>query len=137
MSVDIRGIISEQLGEIINLPGDRIRSILEIPPNTELGDFAFPCFTLARDLRKNPADIARDLQDRLSEQPPANSILSRAESKGPYLNLFIDRPSATLQILSSLHDTDFADLLQEGQGKTVIVDYSSPSHSSTGALRRV
>lgn len=127
MSVDIRGIISEQLGEIIDLPRDCIRSILEIPPNTELGDFAFPCFTLARDLRKNPADIARDLQDRLNEQPPANSILSRAESKGPYLNLFLDRPSITLQILSSLHNTDFAYLLQEGEGKTVIVDFSSPN----------
>ncbi len=127
MSVDLKGIISEQLSEIINLPLDRIRAILEVPPNTELGDFALPCFTLARDLKEKPVEIARDLEERLNEQSPTNSVLSRVESKGPYLNLFLDRPSITVQILSSLYNTDFSYLSQEGKGKTVIIDFSSPN----------
>jgi arginyl-tRNA synthetase len=127
MSVDFKGIISEQLSKIINLPAERIRSILEIPPNTELGDFALPCFTLARDLKKKPVDIARDLEARLNEQQPGDSILSRVESKGPYLNLFLDRPSITVQILASLYNSDFSHLLVEGKQKTVIIDFSSPN----------
>ncbi len=127
MSIDIRGILSKQLGEIIDVPEERVRTILEIPPDTSLGDFAFPCFTLARDTGENPAEVARDLQNKLDENTHARGILSRAESKGPYLNLFIDRPSVTLRILSQLNETDFSNLSEEGRGKTVVIDFSSPN----------
>jgi arginyl-tRNA synthetase len=127
MSVDFKGILSEQLSEIIHLPKDRIQPILEIPPNDELGDYALPCFTLARDLKKKPVEIARDLKQKLSKQNTDSGILSKIESKGPYLNLFLDRPSITVQILSSLYDSDFSHLSAQGRGKTVIVDFSSPN----------
>jgi arginyl-tRNA synthetase len=127
MGVDFKGIISKQLSGLINLPADRLQPILEVPPSTELGDFALPCFTLARELKKKPADIARELEQKLNEQNQAASMFSRVESKGPYLNLFLDRPSITLQILESLHNTDFIHLKNEGRGKTVIIDFSSPN----------
>jgi arginyl-tRNA synthetase len=76
---------------------------------------------------KNPAEIARNLQNRLNEDTHKENILSRAESKGPYLNLFINRPSVTLRILSQLNERDFTKPSNEGRGKTVVIDFSSPN----------
>jgi arginyl-tRNA synthetase len=130
MHADIRAAVSRQLSNIISLPADTIKNLLEIPPSPELGDFALPCFVLARELKKNPNQIAEDLAQQLSSDDAARaaeSILSRAESKGAYLNIFIDRSCAAQQILSSLFEDDFTHLQSTGRGKTVLIDFSSPN----------
>ncbi|EXG83051.1 arginine--tRNA ligase [Saccharibacillus sacchari] len=91
-------------------------SMLELPPNSELGDAAFPCFALAKSLRKAPQQIASDLAERFELEG------TEATAAGPYLNFRLDR---------SLHSA--ALLVQaEGQavapkGETVVIDMSSPN----------
>ncbi len=60
---------------------------LEIPPSRELGDFSFPCFTLAKDLKKSPIEIALDISKKIIK----NDFIERVEVKGPYLNFFINK----------------------------------------------
>jgi arginyl-tRNA synthetase len=127
MSVDIRGTIARQLSAAIDVPSERVASLLEIPPSVEFGDFALPCFTLAREYRKKPADIALDLAGRIGGERGKPGILSRAESKGPYLNLFLNREMVTGQILKNLYGSDFSALQAVGKGKPVVIDYSSPN----------
>ena len=127
MSVHVRGIVAEKLSAAVDLPVDRIQSLLEIPPNTELGDFALPCFVLARELRQTPARIAKDLEDRLGRVGERAGVLMRAEAKGPYLNLFLNRSAITSQILQDLYQTIFSHMQERGRGKTVVIDYSSPN----------
>ncbi|MBI2546044.1 arginine--tRNA ligase [Candidatus Woesearchaeota archaeon] len=71
---------------------------LEIPPDPKLGNFAFPCFELARKEQKNPAVIAEELARKIS----ASAIIERAEAKGPYLNLFINKAYLTKTVLEQL-----------------------------------
>ena len=63
-----------------------IHQLLEVPPDQTLGDYALPCFLLAKQLKKSPVQIASELAEQLEAD-----FLSRAEAKGPYLNVFLDR----------------------------------------------
>jgi arginyl-tRNA synthetase len=127
MSVDIRGTIARQLSSAINIPAERTESLLEIPPSADFGDFALPCFTLAREFRKNPSDIASDVAERIGGGKEKPGILSRVEAKGPYLNLFLNREIVTGKIVEDLYGSDFSTLQAVGKGKTVVIDYSSPN----------
>ncbi|MEK6875775.1 MAG: arginine--tRNA ligase, partial [Nanoarchaeota archaeon] len=64
---------------------------LEVPPNPELGDYAFPCFSLAKIYKKNPADIAKDLALKIKK----SKFISEIKVIGPYLNFFINKDSLT------------------------------------------
>ena len=64
--VDFKKIISEKIGEITNVDSKNIYEFIETPPNKEMGDYAFPCFKLAKDLKKAPPVIANELKDKLT-----------------------------------------------------------------------
>ena len=59
---------------------------IEIPPNSEMGDFAFPCFKLAKELKKAPPAIAVELKEQLT----ADEVIERIDVAGGYLNFFIN-----------------------------------------------
>lgn len=104
----------------VDLPEDQIERLLEVPPNPSLGDLAFPCFTLAKQLRKAPPLIAQELA-----QSVGNEVV-RAEATGGYLNLFFDRGKLAEEILQEVNKDNFG--YQEiGKGKRVIIDMSSPN----------
>ena len=63
------------------------RATLEIPPDSSLGDYAFPCFTLAKTHKKNPVHIAQELAKAIK----IDKHIERIEAKGPYLNFFVNR----------------------------------------------
>ena len=91
---------------------------LETPPNPELGDFAFPCFKLAKSLRKGPPAIASALAEAITGFP------GRAEATGGYLNFFIDAALYAREVLSAALKPDYG-TSNEGSGKTICIDYSS------------
>ena len=68
---------------------------IEIPPNSEMGDYAFPCFNLAKKLKKNPVQIAKELSEKI--KPDQN--IRQAKSIGPYLNFFINKTSLSKELL--------------------------------------
>ena len=69
------------------LKKEEIENILEIPPNQEFGDYAFPCFILSKKLKKNPAEVSNELAKKIKPQKEIDKI----EAKGPYLNFFINK----------------------------------------------
>ena len=114
-------------GKIANILGDdkdRIESLLEVPPSEEMGDLSFPCFTLAKTLRKAPAAIAEELKEKIAP----DDLVEKIETAGPYINFHINRGhligSVLKQISSSESNYGKSD---EGNGKTVIIEYSSPN----------
>ena len=72
---------------------------LEIPPNPELGDYAFPCFPLAKVFKKNPNEIAEDLAKKIQ----LSNVISKIEIKGPYLNFFVNKESLSKNILKQIN----------------------------------
>jgi arginyl-tRNA synthetase len=101
-----------------------LRQAIEVPPSVQLGDYAFPCFPLAKALRKAPQAIAAELASAF--QPTA--LVREARAAGPYLNFFVDRVAYSRASLSAVVEQGGAyGSSEEGQGKTVVIDYSSPN----------
>ena len=98
-----------------------IAAALEIPPDTAMGDYAFPCFKLSKLLHKSPMMIA----DQLSGAIHAD-FLSKVESVKGYLNFFIDRATYAEKVLTlALNEGERYGADDSGVGKTVVMDYSS------------
>ena len=116
--------IVDRLLELVELPEGQIIDLVAAPPKEEMGDFAFPCFTLAKTLRKKPVEIASDLAARLQ---PGNGI-ERVVSMGPYLNFWLDRTAFIAHTLQQIvNQGERFGSEDQGRGKTVVIDYSSPN----------
>lgn len=117
-------IIVKLLKEKIDALGEEeIKELIEIPPDYEMGDYAFPAFSLAKVFRKNPALIAQELAGSLSDPH-----FEKIESKGPYLNFFVNRKILANEIVEEIHEKkeDFGKV-DVGKQRPVIVEYSSPN----------
>ncbi|MBW5448689.1 arginine--tRNA ligase [Cohnella sp. CFH 77786] len=99
-----------------------LASAIEIPPRPELGDAAFPCFTLAKTMRQSPQSIAERTADAVNGTDEG----VRAETAGGYLNLFFDPAVWGNRILTRVMAGDYG-RLQDGQGRRVVIDMSSPN----------
>ncbi|MEM2916432.1 MAG: arginine--tRNA ligase [Candidatus Woesearchaeota archaeon] len=97
---------------------------LEVPPSPELGDFALPCFALAKQMKKAPPIIAKELAGKLKK--PA--FIEKIECNGPYLNFFLKKTMlAEKTLLDIEYQKDKYGTSDEGKGKTIAVDFSSPN----------
>ncbi len=104
------------------LTQEEIYNMIALPPNTEMGDFALPCFRLAKTMRKSPAIIAQEI----AESYPKDEIVSDVSALNGYVNFKIDRVFWTKQTLERiLSEGDRYGSSDEGKGKTVCIDYSS------------
>ena len=106
-----------------DLSRDEIYAMLALPPNTEMGDFALPCFKLAKTMRKAPALIAEELKNAY---PADDKLVSEVSAVNGYLNFKIDRAFWAKETLGEvLEKRDRYGASDEGKGKTVCIDYSS------------
>ncbi len=106
------------------LTEEEIASMIEIPSNEKMGDYAFPCFKLAKELKKAPPQIASELAEKIGE----NELFEKVEQAGPYLNMFLQKEQFVKELVSDVNKNgvDFAKS-DVGNGKTVIVEFSSPN----------
>ncbi|MDO5041400.1 MAG: arginine--tRNA ligase [Peptoniphilus sp.] len=102
---------------------EEIESVIEVPPNAEMGDYAFPVFSLAKIFRKNPAIIAKEVADSISSE-----YFEKVESKSAYINFYINKLKLASEILNEIKEKqeDFGKP-GIGEGKNVVVEYSSPN----------
>ncbi len=116
--------VAGELAPLLNWTNDKVVAALETPPDPKMGDLAFPCFPLARELRKAPPLIAKDLVDKL-KLPPA---FERVEAVGGYLNFFLQPTRMANQVLTGVRSQgDSYGETQLGHGKTIVIDFSSPN----------
>jgi len=126
--MDFKLAVANEIIEALNttmgdapLTNEEIAAALEIPPNTEMGDYAFPCFKLSKALRKSPMMISDALAAAISAD-----FLSKVESVKGYLNFFIDRATYAEKVVSAvIEQGDNYGSDMSGEGKTVVIDYSS------------
>ena len=119
--MDYKKIIAQKLN-IEGVSAEQLYSFIEIPPNNDMGDFALPCFKLAKVMRKPPVKIAEELASSFS---PDEFIKSCTAVNG-YLNFKINREGFASSTLSEVLDKKQAYGSSDiGAGKTVCIDYSS------------
>lgn len=114
--------LSNIAGEV---SAEELLSIMEVPPEEEMGDLALPCFALAKKLHKSPQSIAAELTERLNAKKETLGI-GRAEHVGAYCNLYWNRTAYIKSCLSRLQLEHYG-VVQSGTGKTICMDYSSPN----------
>ena len=105
------------------LSSEEISQLIELPPKPEMGDFAFPCFRLAKSYHKAPPVIAQELKDAIGDQ----AFLSEIKVVGGYLNFYVDKAQYAQQIIEKYNQDDNYGHSEEGNGKTICIDYSSPN----------
>ena len=122
---DFKLIVSEALkNQVKDLSLEEIVSLIEIPPNKEMGDYAFPCFKLAKVYKKSPNMIAEDL----SQQINTTDEISKVVNLGGYVNFFINKSSLAKTVIENvLTQKEKYGHSNLGEGKTVVIDFSSPN----------
>ncbi|MDO4481427.1 MAG: arginine--tRNA ligase [Bacillota bacterium] len=122
---DFKQQVAEALKEKTEgLELNEITGMIEIPPNSEMGDFAFPCFKLAKTMRKAPNLIAEGIAGELSEA----ETFEKVENKGGYVNFFLNKKAVVQSTLEEVMDKGAKyGGSSVGAGKKVIVEYSSPN----------
>ncbi|NEZ46950.1 arginine--tRNA ligase [Clostridium niameyense] len=121
--MDYKKLVAERIKEKTELDIELIEKLIEIPPKSEMGDFAFPCFQLAKTFRKAPNMIAAELKESINKEG-----FESIEVVGPYLNFFVDKTvliKDTIEKISKEKDNYGASKI--GEGKNVVVEYSSPN----------
>ncbi len=122
--------LAEQIAKITNLEASEIEKYIEVPPDCTMGDYTFPCFRLAKELKKAPASIAEDIKQGFGKNEiviPKN-WLEKIEVVGGYLNFFLKKEEMLSRIMEKAITLgeDYGKS-NEGNGKTILIDYSSPN----------
>ncbi|MBI2043842.1 arginine--tRNA ligase, partial [Candidatus Pacearchaeota archaeon] len=124
MKNEISKILVEVLKEKrINLSQKEIEDKIEIPPSPEMGDYAFPCFFLAGQLRENPTKIANDLKNKLENTKKFEKI----EVKGAYLNFFVKKKNLAEETIKEILKKKENYGKSKNEKKTVMVEFISPN----------
>jgi arginyl-tRNA synthetase len=119
-----RDDIIQFLKSRVPLDEAELQRAIEVPPSVQLGDYAFPCFPLAKPLRKAPQAIASELVTAF--QPTA--LIKEARAAGPYVNFFVDRVAYSHAGLGVIIEQGSGyGKSTEGMGETVVIDYSAPN----------
>ena len=107
---------------IEGLSAEDIISLIEIPPRPDMGDFAFPCFRLAKTMRKAPQLIANELASSIEN----TDFIDEIKTEGAYVNFYVNKEIYVKSIIDSALEDDYASS-DEGKGRSICIDYSSPN----------
>ncbi len=111
--LNITGLSSEELGKLI-----------EIPQESSRGDYAFPCFVLAKTLRRNPVEIAKEFSNKLKNSKGFEKI----EAVGPYINFFMDKKKLAIEVLKKVEkEKEKYGKNASGKNKVFMIEFSQPN----------
>lgn len=114
--------IATLLEKVTGVTQQEIINAIKIPPQKEMGDFAYPCFRLAKQFKKAPPLIAQELCEKI-ERP---DFIEEIKIQNAYINFFINKNVYSKEVLQEVLKQDFG-TNKIGQGKTIVIDYSSPN----------
>ena len=121
--MDYKKLVAERIKENVDLELETIEKLIEIPPQSRMGDYAFPCFQLSKTLRKAPNMIAQDIKEKINQDG-----FEKVENLGPYLNFFVDKLAFTKNTIEKIISKgDKYGSSEIGKGKNITIDYSSPN----------
>ena len=123
--INFKEKIAKAIAKVTNLDEKELATYIEIPPNSDLGDYAFPCFKLAKALRKAPPVIATEIKNNIEVD---EKIVEKIEIVGGYLNIYINKETLAQNVLNEIAEKkEKYGSSNIGQGKNVVIDYSAPN----------
>lgn len=120
---NFKQIIAKQISKTIEINEKELESYIETPKDSKNGDYAFPCFRLAKELRKAPPAIASEIQEKIE----LTDEIQKVEVAGGYLNFFINKETLAEEVLGEISKTEQYGKSRIGEGKNIVIDYSAPN----------
>ena len=123
--IDFKDKIAEETSKVLELTKEELKEYIEIPKDTKMGDYALPCFKLAKEMKKSPVIIANEIKEKI-EMP--NKYISKIEAVNGFLNIFINNEILIENVLDEMESKkENYGSSNIGNGKNIIVEYSSPN----------
>lgn len=122
--IDFKRKITNNISKILDFNEADIYNLLQIPKESNNGDYTFPCFTLSKTLKKSPVLIANELKQKIEKEDYIDNI----ESVNGYLNFYLNREKVTKSVFNEFEkNQENYGKMTIGEGKTILIDYSSPN----------
>ena len=122
---DFKDLLAKEISKVSNIDEEKIKENLEVPKDSTNGDYAFPCFILAKELKKAPALIATELQSRIAQEIN-NEDIKEVTAVNGFLNFKINRQKM-VEELAKEFDAKKENYGSGNQNKNIVIDYSSPN----------
>lgn len=123
--INLKNEIAKAISKVTGIDYKELETYIEIPPNSDLGDYAFPCFKLAKTLRKAPPVIAAEIKENIGID---GEIIQQIDIVGGYLNIHINKETLVENVIKEvLEKQEKYGSSDIGQGKNVVIDYSAPN----------
>ena len=123
--IDFKQKIAEQISNVTNLSENEVYGYIEIPSDKKMGDFAFPCFKLAKELKKSPQIIAEELKERMTFE---ENLIKEVNIVNGYLNFTIQSQTMIETVLKEVNSKqEHYGESDIGNGKNIVIDYSAPN----------
>ncbi|PIN89569.1 arginine--tRNA ligase [Candidatus Pacearchaeota archaeon CG10_big_fil_rev_8_21_14_0_10_34_76] len=120
----MRDKVVKLIASATKLSEKKVEEILEVPKDFEMGDYAFPCFSLAKELKKNPAIISKEISEKIKPERDFEKI----EAVGAYVNFFVNPIEFSKEVIKQIKfKGDLYGSGNQGKGKSVVVEFSSPN----------
>ena len=122
--INFKNIIANAISKVVNINETEIEMSIEKPKGSENGDYAFPCFRLAKELHKAPQMIANDIKENIKVD---ENQITKIEVVGGYLNFFINKEILVEEVLNEMSEDKEYGKSTIGNGKNIVIDYSAPN----------
>ena len=122
--INIKEIIAKEIEKVTKLNSNELESYIEKPKEAKNGDYAFPCFRLAKELKKAPQEIAKEIASNINI---SKEVIENVEVVGGYLNFYANKNLLTNEVIKEISGKEEVGSSNIGNGKTIVIDYSSPN----------
>lgn len=123
--LDFKEEIAQALQKATGLEKEELKSYIEIPKDASMGDYAFPCFKLAKTLKKAPPVIATEIKEKLQVN---EEMITKVEMVGGYLNFYVNNTTFIEEVLKEYDEKkEQYGNSNIGEGKNIVIDYSAPN----------
>ena len=125
--LDFKQEIAKYIEKVVDIEKNELEKYIEKPKDVTNGDYAFPCFRLAKQLKKAPQIIAEDIKEKIESDIEKSKEIEKVEIVGGYLNFYINKNLITEEVLKEISKSDEYGKSDIGKGKNIVIDYSSPN----------
>ena len=121
---NFKKVIAKQISKAIQINEKELETYIETPKDTKNGDYSFPCFRLAKELKKAPPLIANEIKEKLEQEIKE---IEKIEVVGGYLNFFVNKNILAKEVLEEVSKSEEYGKSEIGKEKNIVIDYSAPN----------
>lgn len=122
--LDFKEEIAKSIANVVKMDIEELMSFIEVPKDSTNGDYAFPCFKLAKELKKSPMIIASEIKEKIVLD---NSIIEKVDVVSGYLNFWVNKEKLAEVVIKEMQENNEYGKSEVGKGKNIVIDYSAPN----------